>query len=120
LVERTSRYTTLVALPKGIKTHQVRPYLTRAVAGLPAAMRGSLTWDRGREMAEHAIFTAHTGVPVYFCRKRSPWQRGSNQSINGLLRQYLPKSADLATFSQTDLDAVSLEHLAISEVVSRG
>ncbi|MFB9884473.1 IS30 family transposase [Planobispora siamensis] len=109
LVERTSRYVLLVALPDGLKTQQVRPHLTRVVSGLPVAVRRSLTWDRGREMAEHRLLTAATGMPVYFCHRRSPWQRGSNENSNGLLRQYLAKSADLRTFTQADLDAIATE-----------
>ncbi|MEU8382788.1 IS30 family transposase [Streptosporangium sp. NPDC048865] len=109
LVERTSRYTALVALPDGIKAEQVRPHLTRSVLAIPAWLRRSLTWDRGREMAEHRAFTTATTMPVYFCKPRSPWQRGTNENTNRLLRQYLPKGADLRTFSQDDLDAIAAE-----------
>jgi IS30 family transposase len=94
LVERASRYLTLVALPDGYKAEQVRPALAAAVTRLPEQLRRSLTWDQGKEMAEHTKFTVDTGVAVYFCDPRSPWQRGSNENTNGLLRQYLPKNAD--------------------------
>nr|WP_242907978.1 IS30 family transposase [Actinomadura terrae] len=100
LVERTSRLVRLVALPDGLKAHQVRPHLVRAIEQMPSPMRGSLTWDRGREMADHAQLTAQTGMPVYFCRRRSPWQRGTNENTNGLLRQYLGKSADIRLLDQ--------------------
>ena len=109
LVERASRYLTLVALPDGYKAEQVRPVLAAAVARLPEQLRRSLTWDQGKEMAEHARFTVDTGVAVYFCDPRSPWQRGSNENSNGLLRQYLAKSADLRQFDQAALDAIAVE-----------
>ncbi|MFI9846770.1 IS30 family transposase [Nonomuraea sp. NPDC051941] len=109
LVERTSRYTALVALPDGIKAHQVRPYLTRQLLRVPEPLRQSLTWDRGREMAEHQILSADTGIQVYFCHKRSPWERGTNENTNRLLRQYMPKNADLRTLDQNDLDQIAAE-----------
>ncbi|GAA1580696.1 IS30-like element ISCfr4 family transposase [Actinomadura kijaniata] len=109
LVERTSRYVKLIALPEGIKSHQVRPHLTRSAMEIPTPLRLSVTWDRGREMAEHKNFTADTGMPVYFCRRRSPWQRGANENTNGLLRQYLPKSSDLRALAPADLDAIAAE-----------
>jgi IS30 family transposase len=80
LVERTSHYLTLVALADGYKAEQVRPALAAAVARLPEQLRRSLTWDQGKEMAEHTKFTVDTGVQVYFCDPRSPWQRGSNEN----------------------------------------
>ena len=104
LVERTSRLVLLVALPAGWRAEQVRPALTTAMGRLPDRLRRSLTWDHGKEMAEHARFTADTGIPVYFCDPRSPWQRASNENANGLVRQYLPRTADLRRFSQADLD----------------
>ena len=107
LVERSTRFVQLVALPTGYTAEQVRPALTTAVQQLPEQLRRSLTWDRGKEMAEHARFSIDTGVQVYFCDPKSPWQRGSNENINGLLRQYLPKSADLRQFTQADLDAIA-------------
>jgi IS30 family transposase len=109
LVERASRYLTLVALTDGYKAEQVRPALAAAVARLPEQLRRSLTWDQGKEMAEHTQFTVDTGVQVYFCDPRSPWQRGSNENTNGLLRQYLPKGADLRQFDQATLDAIAAE-----------
>jgi transposase, IS30 family len=109
LVERTSRYLTLVALPDGYKAEQVRPALAAAVARLPEQLRRSLTWDQGKEMAEHTRFTVDTGVQVYFCDPRSPWQRGSNENTNGLLRQYLPRSGDLCQLDQAALDAIAAE-----------
>jgi IS30 family transposase len=109
LVERASRYLTLVALPDGCKAEQVRPALAAAVARLPEQLRRSLTWDQGKEMAEHIKFTVDTGVQVYFCDPRSPWQRGSNENTNGLLRQYLPKGADLGQLDQAALDAIAAE-----------
>ncbi|CAM3699243.1 IS30 family transposase [Nocardiopsis gilva] len=109
LVERTSRYTALVALPDGIKAEQVTPHLTSRLLSIPVQMRRTLTWDRGREMAEHRAITMTTGTPIYLCKPRSPWQRGTNENTNRLLRQYLPKRADLRTFSQDDLDAIAAE-----------
>ena len=109
LVERASRYVTLVALPDGYKAEQVRPALAAAVARLPEQLRRSLTWDQGKEMAEHTKFTVDTGVQVSFCDPHSPWQRGSNENTNGLLRQYLPRRLDFRTLTQADLDAIALE-----------
>jgi IS30 family transposase len=109
LVERSSRYLTLVALPEGYKAEQVRPALAAAVTRLPEQLRRSLTWDQGKEMAEHTKFTVDTGVAVYFCDPRSPWQRGSNENTNGLLRQYLPRGADLGQLDQVALDAIAAE-----------
>ncbi|MEU2359085.1 IS30 family transposase [Streptomyces misionensis] len=109
LVERTSRYTAIVALPDGIKAEQVTPHLTKNLLGIPPQLRRTLTWDRGREIAEHQAITARTGMPIYLCKPRSPWQRGTNENTNRLLRQYLPKGADLRTFSQADLDAIAHE-----------
>lgn len=107
LIERTSRYTLLIALPGGFTAPAVRAALTDAVLALPRGQRRSLTWDQGKEMAEHAALTAETGLRVYFCDRRSPWQRGSNENLNGLLRQYLAKNADLASVRQTQLDSVA-------------
>ena len=108
LVERSSRFTQLVALPDGHKAEPVRVALTASIASLPEQLRRSLTWDQGLEMAEHARFSVDTGVTVYFCDPRSPWQRGSNENTNGLLRQYFPKGSSVAV-SQEHLDAVAAE-----------
>lgn len=107
LVERSSRYVMLFALPAGHTAEQVRPRLTNTIVRLPEQLRRSLTWDRGKEMAAHKAFTIDTGCQVYFCDPQSPWQRGSNENANGLLRQYLPKNTDLRRFSQSDLDAIA-------------
>ena len=87
----------------------MRPALMAAVLGLPEQLRRSLTWDHGREMAEHLQFSVDSGVQVSFCDPRSPWQRGSNENTNGLLRQYLPKNGDLRRFDQAALDAIAAE-----------
>jgi IS30 family transposase len=109
LVERHSRYVLLFALADGLTAQSMRPALTAAVLRLPEQLRRSLTWDHGREMAEHLQFTIDSGVQVFFCDPRSPWQRGTNENTNGLLRQYLPKSADLRQFDQAALDAIAAE-----------
>jgi IS30 family transposase len=109
LVERHSRYVLLFPLPDGLTAHQVRPALTAAVLRLPEQLRRSLTWDQGREMAEHTQFTIDSGVQVFFCDPRSPWQRGTNENTNGLLRQYLPKGADLRQLDQAALNAIAAE-----------
>jgi IS30 family transposase len=109
LVERHSRYLLLFPLPNGFTAERMRPELTTAVLRLPQQLRRSLTWDQGREMAEHTQFTVDSGVQVYFCDPRSPWQRGTNENTNGLLRQYLPQSADLRQFDQAALDAIAAE-----------
>ena len=107
LVERHSRFCMLVKVP-GKDTTTVVAALSRHVRTLPATLRRSLTWDRGLEMAQHKSFTMATDVQVYFCDPQSPWQRGSNENTNGLLRQYLPKKADLSCYSQSDLDEIAL------------
>jgi IS30 family transposase len=107
LVERQSRYCQLVALPAGTKAKAVADALAASIATLPAQLRRSLTWDQGREMAEHERFTVKTGVAVYFCDPHSPWQRGSNENTNGLLRQYFPKGQSLAGVTQAELDEVA-------------
>jgi IS30 family transposase len=107
LVERWSRYVMLVALPDGHSAEAVRAALTAKITTLPAALRQSLTWDQGKEMADHVRFSVDTGVQVYFCDPKSPWQRGSNENTNGLLRQYLPRTTDLAAVSQHDLDLIA-------------
>ncbi len=95
LVERSSRYLMLVALPDGIKAQAVQPALRDALHQVPAQLRRSLAWDRGREIATHADLSAQTGCPVYVCDSKIPWQRGRNENTNRLLRQYLARSEDL-------------------------
>ena len=107
LVERHSRFCMLVKV-SGKDTATVVAALSQHVRQLPATLRRSLTWDRGLEMAQHKSFTMATDVQVYFCDPQSPWQRGSNENTNGLLRQYLPKNADLSCYSQSDLDGIAL------------
>jgi len=107
LVERHSRFAMLVKVPSK-DTAAVVAALSRHVRKLPASLRRSLTWDRGLEMAKHKSFTVATNVKVYFCDPQSPWQRGSNENTNGLLRQYFPKRTDLSGFSQSELDKVAL------------
>ena len=109
LVERHSRDVLLFPLPEGVTAHQVRPALRAAVLRLPQQLRRSLTWDHGREMAEHIRFTIDSGVPVDCCDPRSPWQRGTNENTNGLLRQYLSRNSDLRRFDQAALDAIAAE-----------
>jgi IS30 family transposase len=106
LVERHSRFTMLVKVSSK-DTATVVAALSRHVRKLPASLRRSLTWDRGLEMAQHKSFTVATNVKVYFCDPQSPWQRGSNENTNGLLRQYFPKRTDLSGFSQSELDKVA-------------
>jgi len=107
LVERHSRFAMLVKVPSK-DTATVVVALSRHVRKLPATLRRSLAWDRGLEMAQHKSFTVATNVKVYFCDPQSPWQRGTNENTNGLLRQYLPKKADLSGYSQADLDKIAL------------
>ena len=107
LVERGSRFCKLGKV-SGKDTATVVAALSRQVRRLPATLRRSLTWDRGLEMAQHKSFTMATDMQVYFCDPQSPWQRGSNENTNGLLRQYLPKNADLSSFSQSELDEIAL------------
>jgi len=109
LVERSSRYVMLVHLPEGHRAEVVRSALTRQVHRLPVELRRTLTWDQGKEMAEHARFALATKMRVYFCDPHSPWQRGSNENTNGLLRQYFPKNFDLNTVTRADLAAVARE-----------
>jgi len=107
LVERHSRFTALVKV-RSKETDAVVSALTRQVRKLPAVLRRSLTWDRGLEMAKHRTFTVATNVKVYFCDPQSPWQRGTNENTNRLLRQYFPKGTDLSSHRQSDLDKVAL------------
>ncbi len=124
LVERATRFTMLLHLPPmhghgagprpkngpalaGHGAEAVRDAIASTIAGLPAALRRSLTWDQGAEMAQHTQLSETTGLPVYFCDPHSPWQRPSNENTNGLLRQYFPKGTDLSRHSREDLDAVA-------------
>jgi IS30 family transposase len=125
LVERSTRFTMLLWLPRmdghgdeprvkngpplaGHGAEAVRDAITETITTLPEQLRRSLTWDQGAEMAEHAQLRIDTGLPVYFCDPQSPWQRGTNENTNGLLRQYFPKGTDLSRHSRGDLDAVAL------------
>jgi IS30 family transposase len=107
LAERTSRYCMLLHLPERHDAVSVRDALTQQLPALPEQLRRSLTWDQGTEMSQHVQFRVDTNIDVYFCDPRSPWQRGTNENLNGLLRQYLPKGADLSTFSREDLDEIA-------------
>ena len=124
VVERTTRFTLLVHLPReagyrhkqtprngpalaGYGAITMKNALTTTMSTLPRQMARSLTWDRGKEMSAHALFTAETGIPVFFADPRSPWQRGTNENTNGLLRQYFPKGTDLSRWSADELEAVA-------------
>jgi IS30 family transposase len=109
LVERQTRYVLLARLGHNRTTAHVVGALKARIAELPAHLLKSLTWDQGQELAAHKRFTSATGIQVYFCEPRSPWQRGSNENTNGLLRQYLPRKLDLATRSQLELDQIAAE-----------
>jgi IS30 family transposase len=108
LVERHTRFVKLIHLPRP-DSFQLRDALLRELAGLPAELLKSITWDQGSEMARHLDITAATGAKVYFCDAGSPWQRGSNENTNGLLRQYFPKGTDLSQHTRGDLARVELE-----------
>ena len=108
LVERQSRFALLVKV-QDKKTGSVVSALIRQIRKLPIQLRRSLTWDRGTELVRHRDFTVATDVQVYFCDPHSPWQRGSNENTNGLLRQYLPKGTDMSTYSQAALNKIALE-----------
>jgi len=107
LVDRATRYAIVVALPDGNKADAVAAALIDHMGRLPAHLRRSLTWDRGSEMAQHSVITTALALPVFFCDPHHPWQRGTNENTNRLLRQYLHKNADLATFTQDELNAVA-------------
>lgn len=129
LVERWSRYVILFRLPKGRTAEEVRIALTRAILKLPEQLRRTLTWDQGKEMADHVRFSMDTNMQVYFCDPHSPWQRGTNENTNGLLRQYFPTTMDLREVSTARLNAVArqlnnrprqtLNWMTPSEVFSR-
>ena len=123
LVERTTRFTMLMLLPPmddhgqprikngpalaGHGAEAVRDAIASSIITLPTQLRRSLTWDQGAEMAQHVQLRIDTGLPIYFCDPHSPWQRGTNENTNGLLRQYFPKGTDLSRHSRDDLDAVA-------------
>jgi transposase, IS30 family len=107
LVERSTRFVILLHLPDGRTATAVRDAMAAAIQTLPAALVRSITWDRGKEMAEHAQFSVDTGIDVYFCDPYSPWQRGSNENTNGLLRQYFPKGTDLTVHNADHLATVA-------------
>ena len=109
LVERSTRFTMLVPLPGGHDAPAVAEALTPVIAGLPDALRRSLTWDQGWEMRSHAQIAVDADVEIFFCDPHSPWQRGSNENTNGLLRQYFPKGTSLAGHSPAQLAAVADE-----------
>ena len=108
LVERTSRFTIILGLPEGKNADALADTLIETVRGLPAQVRGSLTWDQGTEMARHAALTLATDLPVYFAHPHSPWERPTNENTNGLIREYLPKGIDI-TDHQPYLDAIADE-----------
>jgi len=107
LVERQSRFLMLVHLPNGRTAQDVGTALANQITRLPDHLKRSLTWDQGLEMAYHVAFAVETGVPVYFCDPHSPWQRGSSENTNGLLRQYFPKGSDLSLFDADHLAEVA-------------
>jgi IS30 family transposase len=107
LVERSTRFLLLLHLPQGAGAEAVRDAITAKITLLPAALRRSLTWDQGIELARHAELSIAADLPVYFCDPHSPWQRGTNENTNGLLRQYLPKSSDLSVHTAGALEAIA-------------
>jgi len=107
LVERSTRYVMLLHLTGGHTAENVRSAMTTKIKALPEHLVRSITWDQGSEMAQHAEFTIDTGVAVYFCDPHAPWQRGSNENTNGLLRQWMPKGTDLSVHTEADLDTIA-------------
>jgi IS30 family transposase len=107
LVERSTRFVMLLHLPNGKTALDVNTAMATAIATLPDVLMRSITWDQGKELAAHATFSVETGVPVYFCDPHSPWQRGTNENTNGLLRQYMPKSTNLAAHTADDLARIA-------------
>ena len=106
LVERTTRFVLLLHLDGRRSADVVETAMREAIEALPAHLRRTITWDQGAEMANHVRFTVATGIPIYFCDPHAPWQRGSNENTNGLLRQYMPKGADLSQFTPADLQRI--------------
>ena len=109
LVERTTRFTFLLHLPGDHTAATVRDAVVTKIATLPAELRRSLTWDQGSEMSQHAQIAIDADIDVFFCDPASPWQRGTNENTNGLLRQYFPKGTDLSVFTPEDLQAIQDE-----------
>src|SRR5690606_34532946 len=109
LVERTTRYVMLLHLPDDHTSQSVRHEMIRAIESMPDLLRKTVTWDQGTEMARHLDITLATDMKIYFCDPHSPWQRGSNENTNGLLRQYFPKGTDLSVHTRADLDFVAQE-----------
>ncbi len=107
LVERSTRFVMLFPLREGKSAEHVRDAMTATIQSLPATLRRTVTWDQGREMTQHGRFTVDTGVAVYFCDPHSPWQRGSNENTNGLLRQYFPKGMSLRDVTDEELQRVA-------------
>ena len=107
LVERQTRYVMLLHLPVNHEAVEVQRAMEKAIASMPAELFRTLTWDRGKEMTRHKEIKVSTGVQVYFCDPHSPWQRGSNENTNGLLRQFLPKGTDLSKHSAQDLARIA-------------
>ena len=107
LVERSTRFVLLLHLPGGRDAHLVEQAMRHAIGTLPAELARTITWDQGKEMSYHADFTVATGIPVYFCDPHAPWQRGSNENTNGLLRQYLPKGTDLSVHTTGELARIA-------------
>ena len=107
LVERTTRFVQLLHLPDGREADKVNDAMKHIITGLPDELVRTITWDQGVEMSGHTRFTVDTGIQVYFCDPHSPWQRGSNENTNGLLRQYMPKSTDLSVHTADDLARIA-------------
>lgn len=107
LVERTSGFTMLLCLPDNRRAATVAAVMQQQIETLPTQLRRSITWDQGIEMADHARFTVATGIPIYFCHPHAPWERGTNENTNGLLRQYLPRTSDLSVHDQHELDDIA-------------
>jgi IS30 family transposase len=107
LVERSTRFVLLLHLPAGRDAHLVERAMRQAITALPGELARTITWDQGKEMSYHADFTIATGIPVYFCDPHKPWQRGSNENTNGLLRQYPPKGTDLSAHTAAGLTRIA-------------